>query len=68
MDGGQPSYASLCRDCGKCEKHCPQNLPIRQRLKTVSREMEGFYFRLLAGAVRGYYRLRGGKRRRAKQE
>ena len=35
------SYAGLCRDCGKCEKACPQHLPIRDLLRDVSREMEG---------------------------
>ena len=33
--------ASLCIGCGKCEKHCPQGLPIRQTLQTVTKEMEG---------------------------
>ncbi len=66
IDGGKPSYASLCRDCGKCEQHCPQSLPIRKHLKDVSKEMEPFYFKPLAGAVRGYYKVtglfgRGGK-------
>ena len=35
------SYAGLCRACGRCEKACPQHLPIRDRLRDVSREMEG---------------------------
>ena len=38
---GGVSYAGLCRECGKCEKACPQHLPIRDRLRDVSREMEG---------------------------
>ena len=38
---GGVSYAGLCRVCGKCEKACPQHLPIRDRLRDVSREMEG---------------------------
>jgi hypothetical protein len=38
---GGVSYAGLCRACGKCEKACPQHLPIRDRLRDVSREMEG---------------------------
>ena len=38
---GGISYAGLCRACGKCEKACPQHLPIRDRLRDVSKEMEG---------------------------
>jgi predicted aldo/keto reductase-like oxidoreductase len=35
------SYAGLCKNCGKCEKICPQHLPIPSRLREVSKEMEG---------------------------
>ncbi len=59
IDGGKRSYASLCKDCGKCERHCPQNLPVRKHLKEVSKEMEPFYFKPLVGMVGGYYRIRG---------
>jgi uncharacterized protein len=38
---GATSYAGLCRECGKCEKVCPQHLPIRALMKDVSRTMEG---------------------------
>jgi uncharacterized protein len=38
---GGVSYAGLCRSCGKCEIACPQHLQIRERLREVSREMEG---------------------------
>jgi len=31
----------LCRQCGKCEKICPQHLPVPVLLKKVSGEMEG---------------------------
>lgn len=58
MDGGTPSYASLCKDCGKCETHCPQSLPIRKHLKDVSRDMESFYFKPAVSLARGYYKIR----------
>mgnify|MGYP001624881070 FL=1 len=32
--------ASDCIGCGKCEKSCPQHLPIRALLKDVAREFE----------------------------
>ena len=32
--------ASDCLECGKCEKVCPQHLPIRQLLKDVAKEFE----------------------------
>lgn len=32
--------ASNCIGCGKCEKHCPQGLPIRQYLLDAKKELE----------------------------
>jgi predicted aldo/keto reductase-like oxidoreductase len=39
---GATSYAGLCRECGRCEKICPQHLKIPSLMKQVSREMEGY--------------------------
>lgn len=33
--------ASECLGCGKCEKQCPQHLPIRENLKLVAQQFEG---------------------------
>ncbi|MBQ4596311.1 MAG: aldo/keto reductase [Firmicutes bacterium] len=33
--------ASNCIGCGKCEKHCPQYIPIRQELKNAQKHLEG---------------------------
>jgi len=32
--------ASNCIGCGKCEQHCPQGIPIREKLKAVQKEFE----------------------------
>lgn len=33
--------ASNCKECGACEKMCPQQLPIRKDLKRVVKDFEG---------------------------
>lgn len=38
--------ASACVGCGKCEKHCPQDLPIRKHLADARKELEGPVYRI----------------------
>ena len=38
--------ASECIGCGKCEKHCPQNLPIRKHLADARKEFEGAVYKI----------------------
>lgn len=56
--GGSPSYASQCIDCGKCEKLCPQNLPIRRHLSDVSEDMEVPLLKPVFKVVSRYFRFR----------
>ncbi len=41
-----PSNASKCIKCGKCERRCPQRIQIRQELAQVRRRMEGPLYHL----------------------
>ena len=46
-----PTVAGNCIGCGKCEKHCPQHLPIRQHLQEAKKELEGPLYRLVRRVV-----------------
>lgn len=54
----QPANASQCKDCGKCETHCPQNIAIRSQLKVVSKEMEGILYKPMVGIARKLFKVK----------
>ena len=39
--------AGNCIGCGKCEKHCPQSIPIRKELKEVQQALETPLYRVI---------------------
>ncbi|MDO4632518.1 MAG: aldo/keto reductase [Eubacteriales bacterium] len=42
----EPGFASQCVGCGKCEKHCPQHLPIREKLKEADRQLRPLPYKI----------------------
>ncbi len=46
--------ASNCIECGKCEKHCPQNIEIRRHLKDARKVLETPVYRM-ARKVAGWF-------------
>lgn len=49
-----PGYASRCNGCGRCEKLCPQGIPIRQKLRETAREIEKFPVPLIAWVAKRF--------------
>jgi predicted aldo/keto reductase-like oxidoreductase len=66
--GAAPSYASLCKECGKCLEKCPQHLPVPQLLKEVSKEFEDTRMKVLAWVAKRFIAIQGwGAIRKAKR-
>ena len=55
----QPSVATQCLNCGKCEQHCPQSLPIREKLKEADRALRPLPYKIGINVVRKFMFRKG---------
>ena len=50
----EPAFASQCIRCGKCEQHCPQSIPIREKLQEADSDLRPLIYRVAIQAARAF--------------
>ena len=50
----EPAFATQCIGCGKCEQHCPQSIPIREKLKEADRVIRPLPYKIGINLVRKF--------------
>ena len=50
----EPAFASQCIKCGKCEQHCPQSIPIRQKLQEADKDLRPFPYKIGIAVARAF--------------
>ena len=50
----EPAFASQCIRCGKCEQHCPQSIPIREKIQEADRDLRPLPYRIAISAARRF--------------
>ena len=62
----EPPFATQCVGCGKCEQHCPQNLPIREKLKEADKALRPLPYKIALDVAR-MFMFRKAKKAKTKR-
>lgn len=54
-----PAFATQCVGCGKCESHCPQSIPIREKLKEADKALRPLPYRIGINVARAFMLRKG---------
>lgn len=57
----EPSFATQCIGCGKCELHCPQEIPIRAKLKEADKALRPLPYKVGIDVARKFMLRNTGK-------
>ena len=55
----EPAFADQCVSCGKCEQHCPQSIPIREKIKEADKVVRPLPYKIGISVARKFM-LRNG--------
>ena len=50
----EPAFATQCVQCGKCEQHCPQGIPIRDKLREADKALRPLPYKIAIGIARWF--------------